>query len=143
MIARGNLIAIFLLLISCSSELSDDPIPPVVFQDIVINLNLPEYNSLRTKGYQYLSGGVRGIILYKLSNSSVYYAFERNCSYQPNSACATVDMHSSGLYMMDSCCGSTFSSSGDPTGGPAWRSLRRYSVIFSGDLLTISDVVVE
>src|SRR5688572_18468381 len=115
-----NKIILFLsFLISCSPDLSDDAIPSVVFQDIVINLSLPEYNSLNTKGYQYLSEGVRGIIVYRI-NATTYYAFERTCSYQPNNACATVDVHSSGLYLMDSCCGSTFNSVGEPTGGPAW-----------------------
>jgi len=139
---RNKIILFLTILISCSPDLSDDPIPSVVFQDIPINLSLPEYNSLNTKGYQYLSEGVRGIIVYRI-NPTTYYAFERTCSYQPNNACATVDVHSSGLYLTDACCGSTFNSVGEPTGGPAWRPLRKYVTSLSGNILTITDEIIE
>ena len=143
MTIRNNvIIGGLIFLINCSPDRGDDPIPPVVFQDVVINLNLPEYNSLRTKGYQYISEGVRGIIVYRLSTGS-YVALERNCSYQPNDACATVDVHASGLYLVDSCCGSTFNTTGTPTGTPAWRPLRKYAASLNGDILTITDEVIE
>lgn len=142
MTIRSNIIVFILFLINCSPDLSDDAIPPVVFQDILINLNLPEYNSLKTNGYQYLPDGVRGIIVFRLTSGS-YYALERNCSYQPNNACATVDVHSSGLYLLDSCCSSTFNTTGSPTGGPAWRSLRKYATSLQGDILTITDEVIN
>lgn len=138
--------AVFMLVIlaCCSPDLTDDPLPPAVFADIVLNLSLPENNDLNTIGYKYLGGsaGVRGIIVYRES-SSVYRAFERNCSYQPNSACATVDVHVSTLFMQDSCCGSTFNWVGHPTGGPAWRPLRQYVVFLDGNLLTITDDVAN
>lgn len=132
------------LLLACEPEMVDDPIPYQPFSTITINLNLPEYTSLRTDGgFQYLNdGGVRGIILYR-KNSTTYLAFERNCSFQPNDACATVEVHSSTLYMMDACCGSTFDFSGLPTGGPAWRPLRQYQTFLTGSQLTITDEVVE
>jgi hypothetical protein len=126
---------------ACSPDLSDDPIPVTSFPDIVINTTLPEYNSLLTHGYQNINGGgVRGIILYRL-NSAVYYAYERNCSFQPNDACATVDVDVSGLYMKDTCCGSTFDFSGNPTSGPAFRPLRRYATSVAGSIVTITDEI--
>jgi hypothetical protein len=128
--------------ISCSPDLSDDPIPPANFPDITINLNLPEYIALRSAGnYKAISGGVRGIILYAV-NSSTYYAFERNCSYHPNEACATIDVHISGLYLNDTCCGSTFDFNGNPTGGVAWKPLRKYETFLDGSELTITDSVL-
>lgn len=129
---------------SCSPDLSDASIPPAAFSEIQINLNLPEYNSLRTiGGYKYIDGGVRGIILYHKSTSE-YIAYERNCSYQPNTACATVDVHVSTLYMTDPCCNSTFDfSSGAPTGGVAWRPLRKYETLLTGTQLTITEAIVE
>ena len=131
-------------LLSCSNELFDSPIPEAVFQDIVINVSNPEYNNLNTVGYVYIGGnaGVRGIILYKV-NTTMYRAFERNCSYQPNDACATVDVHVSTLFMQDSCCGSTFSWEGNPTGGVAWRPLRQYQTFLDGTMLTITDEVLN
>lgn len=129
----------------CSPDLSDDQIPLATFPDIHINLTLPAYNNLRTiGGFVYINdGGNRGIILYHQSASN-YIAYDRNCSYQPNSACATVGVHSSTLYMVDDCCGSTFDmATGQPTGGVAWRPLRKYQTIVSGSELTITNEIVE
>lgn len=134
---------VFVALINCSPELTDDPIPPATFADIFINLSLPEHLVLNTDGHsKYFNGGVRGIIVHRV-NASTYRAFERNCSFQPNEACATVGVHISTLYMEDSCCGSTFNFNGDPTGGPAWRPLRQYQTILSGNELTVTDEVVD
>lgn len=128
---------------SCQPELADDPIPFIPFTPILINLNLPEYMPLKTTGFMYINGGVRGILLHRASVSS-YIAYERNCSYQPNEACATVEMHSSNLYIFDPCCNSNFVlATGDPSGGPAWRPLRKYETILSGNELTITDEIVH
>jgi hypothetical protein len=131
---------------SCSPDLGDDPIPIVPFADITIQLNLPEYAlKLSTDGgTKEIKGGVRGIILYR-KNASTYIAFEKNCSYHPNEASATVEVHSSTLYLWDPNCGSTFRfPDGQPSGGAAWRPLQQYVTLLSGTTLTItSDVVVH
>ena len=136
----------FLLIVitACKPNLSDDPVPFIPFLDVVINLNLPEFVGLRTDGgYAQVNGGVRGIILYRV-NSSTYMAYERNCSFHPNEACATVNVHNSGLFMVDPCCGSNFSfSDGNPTGGPAWRPLVRYRTQLNSLTLTISSEVIN
>jgi nitrite reductase/ring-hydroxylating ferredoxin subunit len=146
MIIRNSKFWFFLLIfVACTRDLSDDPIPIVPFADVVINLNLPEYLGLQTVGgYKELSiGGVRGIIIYRVSSSG-YIAYERNCSYRPNDACATVNAHSSGLFMVDPCCSSNFSfTDGSPTGGPAWRPLQQYRTRLSGSTLTISDEIIN
>jgi hypothetical protein len=141
---QGFLLSMLLLSFSCSPDLTDDPIPVAFFEPIVINLSLPEYNNLNTVGFIYMGGsaGVRGIILHKKA-SNLYYAFERNCSYQPNSACATVDADGSNLFMIDACCGSTFNWDGNPTGGPAWRPLRQYETYLNGNELTITDEIAN
>lgn len=128
----------------CSPDLNDAPIPDAVFDDIVLNLSLPAYNSLRVDGgYAAIGGGVRGIIIYR-QGSSTFFAYERNCSFQPNDACSTVDVDVTGLYMIDPCCSSTFNfSNGDPSSGPAWRPLRQYKTLFDGGNLTITDEVVN
>lgn len=126
-------------LFNCKRELTDLPIPYTDFPDIVINLNLPQYIELKNDGASiYIDGGVRGIILYR-KNSSTYLAYERNCSYQPNEACATVDIDASKFFLIDSCCGSTFNlDDGSPNGAPAWRPLRRYKTYLTGTELTIN-----
>jgi nitrite reductase/ring-hydroxylating ferredoxin subunit len=134
----------FFIVLGCSPDYSDDNIPPVNFPDIVIVLNLPSYSSLMTKGgFKEIGGGVRGIIVY-CEDVGKYHAFERNCSYQPNDACATVNIDASKLFMIDPCCGSSFDfSTGNPIGGVAWRPLRKYQTTVTGNELTITEVVVD
>ena len=138
-------ISVLLSFLGCDSEPTDDAIPWQPFDIIQINLNLPEYIRLRSdRSYAYLDdAGVRGIIVYHESGSS-YIAYERNCSFQPNSACATVEVHSSTLYMHCPCCSSTFDlATGYPTGGPAWRPLQKYETFLTGSTLTITDQIVD
>lgn len=144
MIIRNSkiLVILFFALMHCSPDLSDDAIPYVSFADIVINVSLPAYNDLNTKGYMNISGGVKGIILYKAS-ASTYYAIERNCSFSPNDACATVEVDISGLYIKDACCGSTFTLIGEPTSPPATRQLRHYQTSQSSNILTITDQIAN
>jgi hypothetical protein len=129
------------LIFSCSPDLVDDPIPFESFPDIIITTS--NHAPLNIDGgYIAITGGVRGIILYR-KNSTTYLAFERNCSFQPNDACATVDVHVSTLFMQDACCTSSFNFEGMPTGGPAWRPLQQYHVSLAGNTLTITDEIVE
>lgn len=130
-----------IFLFSCQPDMSDDPIPLVAFPDFVVNLSAPEYQSLAVVGgYKEIGSiGVRGVIVYRL-NTSTYLVFERNCSFRPNEACATVNVHSSSLYMVDPCCNSSFSfDNGAPTGGVASRPLRQYATELVGSQLTITD----
>jgi len=145
-IAWPNRWSLLLLVVflNCSSDQSDDPIPYQPFADITMNLNLPENTVLRSQGgYRYISGGIRGIILYN-AGSNVFYAYERNCSFHPNEACATVNVDASTLFMIDPCCNSQFNfSTGNPQGGAAWRPLRKYRTSLIGNELTITDDIVE
>jgi hypothetical protein len=147
-ILRNKLSAFFLalavMLSNCSPSEYDDPVPYQPFPDIQLNLNLPEYFPLKTKGAsKEIGGGIRGIIVY-CQDVGVYRAFERNCSYHPNDACATVNVDNSKLFMIDPCCGSQFDfSTGNPTGGVAWRPLQRYQTSYDGVMLIITDQVVE
>ena len=128
-------------LFGCENELGDVPLPFQDFQDLQLNLDLPENRALNNdKGYIYRNDiGVRGVIIYHESGDN-YYAYERNCSYEPNGACATVEVHSSGLYMIDNCCGSIFSfPNAFPTREPARSALRIYESSLQGRTLTITD----
>lgn len=141
----GRLILMVLILASCSRDLSDDEIPPSSFPDIVIDLSLPSNIALASKGgYKEINdGGVRGIIIY-CQDRGVYHAFERNCSYTPNQACATVNVDASKLFMIDPCCGTMFDfSTGQPIGGPGWRPLRQYQATANGVELKITENIIN
>lgn len=134
-----------LLALACQPDLSDDPIPVVPFPDFVVSLSAPEYQPLQVNGghKEINSIGVRGVIVYRV-DASTYKVFERNCSYRPNEACATVNVHSSLLYMVDPCCNSSFSfPDGMPSGGLATRPLRQYAVTLAGGQLTITDEIIN
>lgn len=135
----------FLLFGACSSDVTDDVVGQASFPDYVVNLNLPEFNDLRTKGWMYIGKiGVRGVILYHAPNTLNYYAFERNCTFRPYEACSTVDVHLSGLYMEDPCCGSTFNFDGNPTSPPAITPLRRYDIADQGNnTIIITDNIIQ
>jgi len=107
-----------LSLAACNSSPIDDLIPNV---PVNIELNLSDIDNLALQqigGFVYLDGGVRGIILIRTSFDT-YEAMDRNCTYQPTSSQAIVSMDSSGFFMEDKSCQSTFNLSGIPTGGPA------------------------
>lgn len=79
----------------------------------------------------YINGGLRGIILLKdPQGSNTYTAFERNCPWRPDDACATVTLHPSGSYLEDTCCGSRWDRSGAPIGGPTTQRLLQYQATF-------------
>lgn len=134
------ILSFVLILFSCNEDVPRDEIPYATFDDISISLDLPAYNDLSFDGgYITLSQGVRGIIIYR-ENASTFHVYERNCSYRPYEACATVEVHSSELFMFDPCCNSNFSfETGYPTSGPAQFPLRKYQSSFSGRVLTITD----
>lgn len=144
-VAGPGIIVLATLVFACSPDPGDDPIPPTSFPDEVLNLNLPENIILRSKGaYRAINDiGVRGVIVYCV-DVGVYHAYETNCSYRPNEACATVNVDVSTLFLTDPCCGSTFDfATGVPTGGAAWRPLRKYKTTFNGTDLIITDEVLE
>ena len=141
----GILIVFLVILSGCDPDLTDDPIPYQAFPDVTINLTLPAYSGLNTNGGFATNNeaGVRGVIIYR-ENSASYKVYERNCYFHPNDACATVNVDVSGLFMIDPCCSSTFSfSTGQPTGGVAWRPLRQYETILDSNFLIITDEILE
>jgi hypothetical protein len=110
---------------------------PNVAVNIEINLNDISNADLNLiGGYIYVDGGVRGIII-RRESQNLYKAYDRNCTYQPADAKAIVEVHTTGFYIEDLSCGSTFDLSGFPTGGPAEFPLKEYSVSLAGDILFI------
>ena len=134
-------IVLCVLFISCDADtVGTSEIPFVPFADVEINLRNQIALPLNSRGYIEVDGGVRGIIVYKDPVTQNYVAFEKNCSYEPNEACATVGVDVSGLFMVDSCCGSEFSfPDGIPVRAPASLPLRRYRTVLNGNFLIITD----
>jgi len=125
-------------MLSCSDPVIEDGIPLVIVNE-TINLKNYQYQPLEfIGGFVYLNAGVRGIIIYRQSVDE-YIAIERNCTFLALDPCADVSVDQSTLFLIDSCCSSTFDFNGFPTGGPATLPLRQYNTLLNQNYLTISN----
>lgn len=111
------------------------PVTPV---EISINVNNPSYAALAvTGGWLYLSGGSRGLIVYRRSPEE-FVALDRHCPFQPGELCRVFVDESEVIARDSLCCGSAFLiMDGSVTQGPAALSLQRYNTTFNGTILRI------
>ena len=130
------LIFIFAFALSCKKQ-SDNGVP-ITAVDIYLYSNNPSFiNLTAVGGYVYITGGVRGILLYRKSNSEIM-AYDRNCTYQSTQPCATVVVDQTHILAVDTCCHSKFSIyDGSVTQGPASLPLKAYQTTFDGNVLHI------
>jgi nitrite reductase/ring-hydroxylating ferredoxin subunit len=112
---------------------------PLVAVDLTLYINNPSYSDLHVSGgWAYITGGVKGIILFR-SSVDEFIAYERNCTYQPYNNCSIVDVDSTNIFIVDiDCCNSKFSIiDGVPVNGPASQLLKQYSTSYDGNVLRI------
>ncbi|HRY31536.1 MAG TPA: hypothetical protein P5531_01055 [Bacteroidales bacterium] len=123
----------------CKKDKKYDPVP-YAYVNIFIDPNSTLYQNLNVIGgyeYLYVDPPSRGIIVYRISESE-FVAFERTCPYDPAAACARVQVESSGITAIDSCCMSRYILlDGSPFSGPATLSLKQYQTYYNGNLLHI------
>ena len=133
------LIVALVLFISCRKDKNQENVIPNVNVDFEINLNNPDYLDLSLDGgYVYVNGGYNGILIYR-ENASVYKAFERACTYQPNSDCATIQMDVSQLFLTDTCCKSQFDFNGSVISGVAPNNLKQYQSQLNDNYLRVTN----
>jgi hypothetical protein len=111
----------------------------ISFSPITINLNSPQYQSLKLDGsYIYVNdAGMQGVILYRVDQTT-YIAYERKCSVGDE---APVSVDGSTLFMKG--CGGTYNfSDGYPSSGPSNQPLLKYRINLTGQTLVITDEVV-
>ncbi len=138
---KNKIVCVVVLIVAASLHANAQ----AAFSEITVNLNYPQYQSLKLDGgYKYIDGGgLRGIILYR-ANENSYLAYERACPYHPGANCAIVQVDGSTLFMTDRCCNSSYNfSDGQPSGGPATRALIQYRVELNGTTLKISDEIIN
>ena len=133
----SSLFLFLLLALSCNKDNSYIPYVPV---NIQINLQNPDYNSLKTVGgWVYITGGSKGIIVYR-ADVGDFKAYDRHCPYKPDEACSKVDVDGSYLTAIDTCCGSKFQLfDGSVLKSPATRSLQQYQTSYDGNILSINN----
>ena len=104
----------------------------IVYPNDVIHYRLNTYG-----GYEYFTGGVNGIVVYRLDEWN-FNAFDRACSYDWEEHDSWLWVAPDGLRLVDSLCGSTFNIlDGNVLGGPANYPARRYNTRVDGNRLRI------
>jgi nitrite reductase/ring-hydroxylating ferredoxin subunit len=124
------------VLAGCKKETDNNvPYSPV---DVYLYTNNPSFiNVSVVGGWVYISGGIRGILVYRKSNSE-FMAYDRNCTYQSSQPCATVVVDATNIAAKDTCCNSRFSLyDGSVYQGPASVPLKAYNTTFDGNVLHI------
>lgn len=116
----------------------EHPTVPYASVDFTISVGDPNHYKLNHDGgYEYLTGGVRGIIVYRLNNYT-FKAYDRACPYDWEEPDSWLWVDPSGLMVCDSCCGSLFNIiDGTVVSGPARFPLKYYRATFDGMLLRI------
>ncbi|MBI3501437.1 MAG: hypothetical protein HY063_06545 [Bacteroidetes bacterium] len=129
---------VFMALVSfCGCKKKDNDRVPNVYVDIYVYATDPNFSPLNAvNGYQYFSGGSKGIIAFRKSQNEIM-AYDRHCTYQVSDGnAASVD--ASGLIAVDGVCGSKFLlTDGSVNAGPASVPLKRYQTTFDGSVLHI------
>lgn len=121
----------------CKKNDTQDYVPNV-YVDIYMSASQPSFSNLNTvTGWAYITGGARGIIVYRKSITD-FMAYDRNCAYQSSNSCAIVSVDSTNLIIEDACCGSKFIiTDGSVNKGPATLPLKSYQTTFDGNTLHI------
>ncbi|MDP4281910.1 MAG: hypothetical protein Q8867_07130 [Bacteroidota bacterium] len=139
---RTNIIIFFLftgifLLNSCKKEQEDNNIPTVAVS-FSINPNSTEYIELNVVGgWIYLTGGYRGILVYRKS-ADEFMAYDRACPYDWSESKARIVVDTSGLTASCPSCKSKYILlDGSPYKGPSTYSLKQYQTSYDGQLLYI------
>jgi nitrite reductase/ring-hydroxylating ferredoxin subunit len=128
-----------LFTVACKDDNRNNNIP-LVEVNFAIQVNDPAYLNLQTVGgWEYISGGSRGIILFRASQDE-FKAYDRHCTFQPSSTCAIVSVDANNITASDNCCGSTFIlTDGSVTKPPANFPLKQYNTSFDGSIIYVSN----
>ncbi|MBK7212951.1 MAG: hypothetical protein IPH88_06575 [Bacteroidales bacterium] len=136
MLRSGIFISLLLVLFAVSCGKEDQPDIPYVLVDNYFYPNTMDY--IPVSGYKYVSGGYKGIIIYRISQEE-FRIFERCCPHDPEKSNARVIVNSDNIIATDTVCGSSFLLlDGSPTGaGPSSFGLLQYHYSYTNDILYI------
>lgn len=132
------ILSLLFFLATGSCKKNNDNLIQNVSVDIYIYSNNPSFINLNAiGGWVYITGGVRGILVYRKTNTE-FMAYDRNCTYQSGDACAIIFVDPSNIIATDSCCHSQFSLyDGSVLHAPASLPLKAYATTYDGNVLHI------
>lgn len=112
---------------------------PDVPVNIAINIYQPDFFNLTVpSGWVYITGGSRGIIVYRKS-ANEFVALERHSPYQPQDNCAVV-VNEDNVIVSDPCSDSQWLiMDGTIVQGPTAFALETYRTSFSDPILYITN----
>lgn len=118
----------------CRKEQERIPYVPVNFS---IDLTLPAYFDLTIPtGWTYVSGGSRGIIIYRNSQNE-FTAIDRHSTYNIGDYCK-VEVSDDNVILVDPCSESTWLiTDGSVVSGPTNLPLQQYNTQFNGNILYV------
>jgi nitrite reductase/ring-hydroxylating ferredoxin subunit len=134
----SRILSIALLLLASTSCEKDNTMIPYVAVDFTVYVTDPMYTDLNAVGgWMYVTGGSRGILLYRKSIDQVM-AYDRHCTYEPENSCGQIEVESNNYTMIDSCCYSRFEiDNGSAVVQPATLSLKQYHTTLDGNMLHV------
>jgi nitrite reductase/ring-hydroxylating ferredoxin subunit len=114
---------------------------PNVDVNITIPITMPQYNNIYGNlwGYEYLNGGLGGIIV--VQGMDGFLAYDRSCTFEANSECIISGQSiNDPILSCENCCNSKFIiTDGSVTEGPANQALKKYNTFFDGEILYITN----
>lgn len=142
MIKKICALLVFLLVLnSCSTNednRNDNPNLVDVSFRLLINLNLPEYNSLNFPGNSYstYTTGINGVVVYNINNTQ-FTAFELSDPNHPLNECSTLRVE--GVIAKCDCNdGNSYNIlTGELTNGSGQYTLKPYRVVKNGSELEV------
>jgi hypothetical protein len=136
---RFGLALIVLLIISSGCRDRNTNRVPDVPVNIAINIYQPDFFNLTVpSGWVYITGGSRGIIVYRKSTTE-FVALERHSPYQPEDNCAVV-VNEDNVIVSDPCSDSQWLiTDGTIVQGPTAFALETYRTSFSDPILYITN----
>ncbi len=122
-------VMLMLIPLSCDKE-NENPVP-YVYVNFSVNIGTTQIIELNNiGGYAYFSGGFRGIIIYRTSDSE-FKAYDRACPFHPHEDNAFVRVDQAWLATCPEC-GSMFELNfGSVVDGPSKHPLREYRTFYN------------
>jgi len=138
MLRNGFILLVLLVITSGCRDRNTDRIPDVPV-NIAINIYPPDFFNLTVpSGWVYITGGSRGIIVYRKS-ADEFVALERHSPFQPEDNCAVV-VDEDNVLVSDPCSDSQWLiTDGTIVQGPTAFALETYNTSFSDPILYITN----
>jgi hypothetical protein len=138
MLRNSFILFALLILTSGCRDRNTNRIPDVQV-NIAINIYQPDFFNLTVpSGWVYITGGSRGIIVYRKSTNE-FVALERHSPYQPEDNCAVM-VDEDNVLVSDPCSDSQWLiTDGTIVQGPSAFALETYNTTFSDPILYITN----